>query len=271
MESSHGDSDHLPEAVVGAAVNESESEAKRERRKVLQRLKLATLLCVVFFLVEVVGGLLAGSLAILSDAAHLFSDFASFAVAIFANYLASMPSTEFHTFGLKRSESLAALFSMVSLALVCVWLGVEAVRRLYDMTFRRDVVEELYSVDGKLMSGIATIGVLVNVALAFVLGEHHVHMPGSGGHSHDHDHGDDEEGGGDRSHSHSHGHGHGQSIENIVEEGHSRSHGEPTESSALLKRNSVDDGRLTPEHANEVPPPCSPQKKKKRNVNLHAA
>jgi len=147
-----------------------ESEEAKERRNVLRRLKTATVLCVVFFLVEVVGGLLAGSLAVLSDAAHLFSDFASFAVAIFANYLASLPSTEFHTYGLKRSESLAALFSMVSLALVCVWLGVEALRRLYDLA----VLGELYAVDGKLMSGIALIGVLVNLALAAVLGEHHV-------------------------------------------------------------------------------------------------
>lgn len=196
MEASHADNDHLVPSKDGqegllvddygtsttntdlqqqqqqtrAAV---ETEEMKERRKVLQRLKLATTLCVVFFVVEIIGGLLSGSLAILSDAAHLFSDFASFAVAIMANYLASLPSTEMHTFGLKRSESLAALFSMVSLAIVCVWLGVEALKRLYCILYKPDEIEP---VDGKLMSGIALIGVCVNVALAFVLGEHHVHM-----------------------------------------------------------------------------------------------
>jgi Co/Zn/Cd efflux system component len=65
----------------------------------------------------------------LSDAAHLFSDLASFAVAIGASYLASLPATAQHTYGLKRSESLAALFSMVSLAFVSAGLSYEAVRR----------------------------------------------------------------------------------------------------------------------------------------------
>ena len=52
-----------------------------ERKQVLQRLLIATALCSFFLIVEVVGGLLAGSLAVLSDAAHLFADLASFAVA----------------------------------------------------------------------------------------------------------------------------------------------------------------------------------------------
>ena len=52
-----------------------------ERKQVLRRLLVATALCSFFLIVEVVGGLLAGSLAVLSDAAHLFADLASFAVA----------------------------------------------------------------------------------------------------------------------------------------------------------------------------------------------
>ena len=100
---------------------------------VLFRLKLATLLCCTFMLVEVIGGLLAGSLAVLSDAAHLMADLASFAVAIVAAYLAARPSTEFHTYGLKRTESLAALFSMTCLAMISIGLAGEAVRRIYDI------------------------------------------------------------------------------------------------------------------------------------------
>ena len=55
-------------------------EASR-RQGVLRRLYIATILCTIFLLVEAIGGWLAGSLAILSDAAHLFADLASFAVA----------------------------------------------------------------------------------------------------------------------------------------------------------------------------------------------
>lgn len=52
-----------------------------ERKEVLNRLLIATGLCSFFLIVEVVGGILAGSLAVLSDAAHLFADLAGFAVA----------------------------------------------------------------------------------------------------------------------------------------------------------------------------------------------
>jgi zinc transporter 2 len=260
-----------------------------ERMNAMNRLKVATVLCLTFFGVEVVGGYLAGSLAVLSDAAHLFSDLASFAVAIFANYLASLPSTSLHTFGLKRSESLAALFSMVSLALVCVWLGVEAVKRLYCMVFWPDLAASLYEVDGRLMSGIAAIGVSVNLVLAWVLGaEGHVHMPGSGGcsgdhhghshsHSHSHNHGNCNSGKkGQNDHHHGHDHQSSTTTATIyLEEG---THGRDcTEQSSLLANSSRDESphrhhQYTVEHINEVPPPTTPPPPaKRRNVNLQAA
>jgi len=190
---------------------------------VMRKLKTATVLCATFFIVEVTGGYLAGSLAVLSDAAHLLADLASFAVAIAASHLGSLPTTDQHTFGLKRVESLAALFSMISLALVSVGLFVEAIRRL--------VFPPEEPVDGPLMSSIAAIGVAVNVVLAFVLGEHHVHMPGA---SHDHDH----------SHEHEHSH---EDEDLLVENG--------------------DYGSVL-QHSDELPPPTA---KKPRNINLHAA
>jgi zinc transporter 2 len=82
-------------------------------------------------------------------------------------------------------EALAALFSVSSLALVTVVLAVEAARRIYLFILDPSNVE---TVDGKVMSAIAAVGVAVNVALAIVLGEGgHVHLPGME-HSHDHDH-----------------------------------------------------------------------------------
>lgn len=207
-----------------------EDDDAAQRSDVLRRLYTATCLCFAFLVVEVIGGYLSGSLAVLSDAAHLFADLASFGIAIVAAKLAAMPTTDQHTFGLKRSESLAALFSMLSLALVSIGLAFEAVRRLWDTD--KDV-------DGKLMSGIAAIGVFVNIALAFVLGvEHHVHLPGGGGHDHSHGHcghsddnHDDLERAGDRSHGH--GHDHSQNGSSAVtstctEHGHSHSHGKTT-------------------------------------------
>ena len=120
---------------------------------------------------------MAGSLAVLSDAVHLAADLAAFLVAIVGSHIASLPASESHTFGLKRTESLAALLSMVCLVILSIGLAGEATHRIWVLVFSDDDVTE---VDGKLMSTIAAIGVIVNVILAFVLGEDHAHMPVSG-------------------------------------------------------------------------------------------
>ncbi|EEC43796.1 predicted protein [Phaeodactylum tricornutum CCAP 1055/1] len=217
----------------GVSDSGSHNAAQQQRLQVLRRLQTATVLCLCFMTIEVIGGFWAGSLAVLSDAAHLLADTASFAIAIVANYLARMPSTVTHTYGLQRTESLAALFSMVSLAIVCVGLASEASRRLYHIVMQDDAAEELLNVDGRLMSGIATIGVCVNIVLALVLGEHHVHLP-SYGDSHGHDH----------HHDHVH---------------------PATESSALLPKSTNGDVEHCVIHNDEAVPD------KARNVNLHAA
>jgi len=150
------------------------AEDKERRQEVLRKLKTASLLCVTFFLVEVVGGLLAGSLAVLSDAAHLAADLSAFIVAIIGFHIASFPASASHTFGLMRTESLAALFSMVCLVILSIGLAVEALHRMWVILY---VGGEEFQVNGKLMSTIASIGVVVNVILAFVLGEDHAHLP----------------------------------------------------------------------------------------------
>jgi len=252
-----------------AIMKNNNDKTNNERKQVLRRLLIATALCSFFLVVEVVGGFLAGSLAVLSDAAHLFADLASFAVAIAATYLASMPKTKAHTYGLKRSESLGALFSMTSLAFVTITLAFEAVRRLINPD------EE--PVDGKLMVIIASIGVVVNIALAIVLGDNHVHLPGST-HGHAHDHGpechDEEEAHGshdnhkshdshDHSHKHqAHDHSHGH------QDGHDCDHHE-TESTALIqKKKEETSGGGCQGHDHGL---HHGGESKKRNVNLQAA
>jgi len=162
---------------------------------VAKRLKVASVICLTFIVVEVTGGLMAGSLTVLSDAAHLLADLAGFGVALVASHLASLPATQKHTFGLKRVEALAALFSVSSLVLVSIVLAVEATRRLWILSSSSNSTteENVMVVNGKLMTLIASIGVAVNVALALVLGEEgHVHLPGAA-HDHHHDHHDCEE------------------------------------------------------------------------------
>eukprot|EP00535_Pseudo-nitzschia_heimii_P001894 CAMPEP_0197177232 /NCGR_PEP_ID=MMETSP1423-20130617/2916_1 /TAXON_ID=476441 /ORGANISM="Pseudo-nitzschia heimii, Strain UNC1101" /LENGTH=457 /DNA_ID=CAMNT_0042626755 /DNA_START=179 /DNA_END=1552 /DNA_ORIENTATION=+ len=159
---------------------DSSSEIHQRDNVVIGKLKTATYLCSIFLVVEVAGGILSGSLAVLSDAAHLLADLASFAVAIAASHLASLPTTRKHTYGLKRCESLAALFSVTSLAFISLGLAYRAVVRLANPPDE--------PVDGPLMTTIAGIGLVVNIAMAFVLGEHHVHLPGGSSCDHGHDH-----------------------------------------------------------------------------------
>ena len=206
--------EHNHRSIKSSAITE-----KERRHQVLKKLKTASLLCLTFLIVEVIGGILAGSLAVLSDAAHLAADLSAFVVAIVGSHIASLPASDAHTFGLKRTESLAALFSMVSLVILSIGLAVEAVRRLWviGMVPGGDI-----PVDGKLMATIAFIGVVVNVILAFVLGEDHVHMVGSedcsGGHDHSHSH---VHGNGCSSSHNSHSHDHGHDNAHSYDEGKS--------------------------------------------------
>jgi len=208
-----------------------------------------------------------------------------------ASKLAVNPPDSHNTFGFKRAEALAALFSMSCLFAVSLVLGVEAVHRGFIFW---NVMQQEYAaddgsvvtglvVDGKIMSLTAVVGVLVNICLAFVLGEHHHHGPLGGGgghdHSHEHEHGhghkqDDEDGNEHHSqehhnhspdtstynHSHDHGREHGH--------GHKHEHDNRTESSPLL-----DNGRndTTNNTTCETTQERSPPSKKERNVNLQAA
>jgi len=168
------------------SLKEPDAAEKVHRYHVLQKLKIASILCLTFLVVEVVGGIVSGSLSVLSDAAHLGADLSAYLVAIVGSRIASLPATAEYTFGFQRTESIVALFSMVTLLLMSIGLAVEAVRRMCGLAYSP---EEMDIVDGKLMTLLASIGVVVNISLALILGTDHVHMPGADhGHDHSHDH-----------------------------------------------------------------------------------
>lgn len=94
------------------------------------RLRLALLLTGSYLLAEVVGGLVFGSLALLSDAAHMFTDFAALVIALAAIRLGKRPADPQRTFGYKRFEILAAALNASVLFLVAFYILFEAYRRL---------------------------------------------------------------------------------------------------------------------------------------------
>jgi cobalt-zinc-cadmium efflux system protein len=112
-----------------------------------------------YTVVEVVGGVLTGSLALLADAVHMLSDNVALVLALVAVWLATRPETSDRTFGYKRAEVLAALANGVLLVALAIWIFVEAVVRLRDPG---DVL-------GGWMLLVAVLGIAVNVAAGFVL------------------------------------------------------------------------------------------------------
>jgi cobalt-zinc-cadmium efflux system protein len=112
-----------------------------------------------FTVVEIIGGLLTGSLALLADAGHMLSDNLSLGLALFAAWLAQRPATPNRSFGYRRAEILAALANGVTLVAVSIWVFVEAYSRL------KDPPEVL----GTPMLLVAVLGLLVNAACAVIL------------------------------------------------------------------------------------------------------
>ena len=93
-------------------------------------LELSLILTVVFFAIEVAGGIISGSLALLSDAGHMFRDIFALLVSLSALKISSRLPTKGKTFGFHRVEIFAALLNGIILAAVGLWILIEAVRRI---------------------------------------------------------------------------------------------------------------------------------------------
>jgi cobalt-zinc-cadmium efflux system protein len=125
----------------------------------VRKLVVALSLLVAFMLVEVVIGIVASSLALLSDAGHMLTDAAAIAFSIVAIRLAARPAKGAMTFGLKRVEILSAQVNGLTLLILAVIILVEAIRRLVEPP----------DVEGGLVLGVALLGVVVNIAATWVL------------------------------------------------------------------------------------------------------
>ncbi len=130
-----------------------------ERTTEIRRLTSALVITSVYFVVEVVGGLLTNSLALLSDAGHMFSDIAALGLSLFAFQMARRPATTKRSYGYHRLEILAALINGLTLWLIVGVIFHEAYRRFLDPP-------EVHSV-GMLV--VASIGLMVNIAAGVIL------------------------------------------------------------------------------------------------------
>lgn len=217
------------EAPCGFSDSKTTSKDAKERSTSTRKLLTAVALCVVFMTVEIVGGIKANSLAILTDAAHLLSDVAAFAISLFSIWASGWEATPRQSYGFFRIEILGALVSIQMIWLLAGILVYEAIVRL---------IHDTGEVQGFLMFAVSAFGLVVNIAMAVLLGHDHSH-----GHSHSHDHGHRDGA------SHDHGHHHDEH-----QEGHHHHH-EADQTGPLLKTS-------------------QPPKQKKRsglNINLQGA
>ncbi|SLD08661.1 Cation efflux system protein czcD [Mycobacteroides abscessus subsp. massiliense] len=112
-----------------------------------------------FMLVEIIGGFLANSLALLSDGFHMLSDAISLGVALIAFIYAEKHATKSKTYGYKRFEILAALFNGVTLFIISIIIIIEAIRRFLEPP----------EVQSKEMFIISVIGLMVNIIVAILM------------------------------------------------------------------------------------------------------
>ena len=124
---------------------------------------MALLLIGGFALVEFAGGLWSGSLALLADAGHMLTDAAALGLSLAAHIVAQRPASARHSYGLARSEVIAAFVNSLALLAVVIWLVVESVNRIASPV----------PVNGRAVALIASGGVAVNLLVAWVLSHDH--------------------------------------------------------------------------------------------------
>lgn len=129
----------------------------------VQALRAGLVLTAGFAVVEAIGGVVAGSLALISDAGHMATDAAAFVVALIAHHVASRPPSARASYGHARAEVLAAFVNALAMLALAVWIAVEAVARLLVPV----------PVAGGIVLVVAAIGLVVNLVVAWMLSHAH--------------------------------------------------------------------------------------------------
>ncbi len=125
----------------------------------VKRVQIALLLTGTFMIVEVIGGILSGSLALLADAGHMLTDTMALALAAVAFRVSARPADSKRSYGYQRFQILAAFVNGLSLLVIVGWILFEAARRIVSPP----------EVMGPMMLAVASAGLLVNIFAFIVL------------------------------------------------------------------------------------------------------
>ncbi len=127
--------------------------------KIISRLSKVCIFCSIFMMIEFFGGWIAGSLAIMTDAAHLLSDLSGFLISMVSLYIALRPADKRLTYGYHRAEVIGALSSVLIIWCLTAWLIIEAIQRFYNP---KPIV-------GILMLSISLCGLSFNLIMSKIL------------------------------------------------------------------------------------------------------
>ncbi len=121
-------------------------------------------LLITHLVIEIVGGILAGSLGLLAHATHMITDAVAVCLAIFAMWVAERPATITRTFGFQRAEVLVVMFNAIALWVLASWICYEAYSRLTEHAHGHG-----HEVEGGIMVAVAIIGLGIHATAAWVL------------------------------------------------------------------------------------------------------
>ncbi|XP_014380909.1 zinc transporter 8 [Alligator sinensis] len=149
--------------------SKSYESRKREQCQATRKLCAASVICLIFMIAEITGGWIAGSLAVMSDAAHILVDLTSFLISLFSLWLSSKPPTKQLTFGWHRAEILGALMSMM-----IIWMVTGVMTYLASLR----LLHPNYEIEATVMLITSGCAVIANIIISLTL-----HQAGHG-HSH---------------------------------------------------------------------------------------
>jgi zinc transporter 2 len=130
-----------------------------------KKLAIVVFICFLFMIVEIAGGIISNSLAILTDAAHMLSDVGGMGISMISIWIGKKNATAKNSFGFHRAEVLGALTSIIIIWLMVVWLSWEATFRMFFL--------DTIKIEAPIMLITAFISLACNIFNLVVLG----HMP----------------------------------------------------------------------------------------------
>ncbi len=123
-----------------------------------RRLIIAIIINMLLTVAQVIGGIVSGSLSLIADALHNFSDAASLLIAWVARKIGRQPADHYKTFGYKRAEVIATLINLVSLVIIGIYLIYEAVWRIFEPQI----------IEGWMVVIVASIALIIDIATAIL-------------------------------------------------------------------------------------------------------